>query len=458
MARKKSNLVCPKCKTIGGALSLSWSKERSGIPKMSSIRTIADSFDSVGKMYLNFHILQLLLKSPDNDNNRDNQYDNLLPLLSKFSPYHQDKLNEIIDRYFENFNIQVILDKEIKPFKNYIIAKIENYEKNSKYEKSRYPLRQVFYPKKIGLITKMSIASLCYALICFSIRDLFNKAPFFVNGDLEYALAIHHSHEPVLHISRRNAINIFKWIDILLDSYKHGNHAAVSLNKSDINVCKKCSKLNTKMKEYVYFENIKNGQGEYILQCPICGGQEKLQRKISVKYLKEIKEEKEIEFEMLKESNSIYEKFVKKYSPYIKSLKERREELIEYYKRNEEKFLNGNFERKEYYSIGHYNPKNKNKKCCRFSDLSQVKLEDPHYQIYETLVSKTVNMYLFSATIPPKTQQQIKQKNLTTELFIDGLEYLPNLLKQLKFPTRFVERKIQADLIFDFQNKKYNNS
>ena len=67
-------------------------------------------------------------------------------------------------------------------------------------------------------------------------------------------------------------------------------------------------------------------------------------------------------------------------------------------------------------------------------------------------------MYLFSASIPPKTQQQIQQKNLTTELFIDGLEYLPNLLNQLKFPTRFVERKIQADLIFDFQNKKYNNS
>ena len=326
MARKKSNLVCPKCKTIGGALSLSWSKERSGIPKMSSIRTIADAFDSVGKMYLNFHILQLLLKSPDNDNNCDNNYDNLLPLLSKFSPYHQDKLNEIIDSYFQNSNIQVILDKEIEPFKNYIIAKIENYEKNSKYEKSRYPLRQVFNPKEIGQKTKMSIASLCYALICFSIRDLFNKAPFFVNGNLESAIAIYHSHERVLHISRRNPINIFKWLAILIDSYKHGNHAAVSLNKYTINVCKKCSKLNTKIKE----------------------------------------------FEILKESNSIYEKFVKKYSPFIKSLKERREELIEYYKRNEEKFLNGNFERKEYYSIGHYNPENKNKKCCRFSDLHKL--------------------------------------------------------------------------------------
>ena len=219
----------------------------------------------------------------------------------------------------------------------------------------------------------MSIASLCYALICFSLRDLFNKAPFFVNGNLDYAIAIYHSHEPLLHITRRNAINIFKWIDILLDSYKHGNHAAVSLNKSNLNVCKKCSKLNTKIKEYVPLENFKNDQGEYILQCPFCGGQEKLQKKISYKYFKESKEIKEMEFEMLKESNSIYEKFVKKYSPFLKSLKEKREELIQYYKINEEKFLNGHFERKEYYSIGHYNPENKNKKCCRFTDISQVK-------------------------------------------------------------------------------------
>ena len=451
MAREKSNLVCPKCKTIGGALSLSWSKERSGIPKMSSIRTIGDALDAIGKMYLNLHILQLLM--PPYDNN----YDDLLPLLSKFSPYGQDKLNEIINSYYQNPKLKTIFDKEIEPFKNYIIAKIENYKKSSKYEKSRYPLRQVFNTDEIGKISKMSLASLCYTLICFSLRDLFNRAPFFVNGNLDYAIAIYHSHEPILHITRRNAINIFKWIDILLDSYKYSNHAAVSRNKSNLNVCKKCSKSNTKIKEYVPLESFRNDQGESVLQCPFCGGQEKLQKKISYKYFKESKEIKEMEFEMLKESNSIYEKFVKKYSPFIKSLKEKREELIQYYKINGEKFLNGNFERKEYYSIGHYNPENKNKKCCRFTDISQVKLEDPNYQTYENLVSKTVDMYIFSTTIPPKTKQQIQYKELTTNLFIDGLEYLSHVLKQLQFPIKFLDQKIQADLISYYQNKKYFN-
>jgi hypothetical protein len=451
MARKRSNLVCPKCKKIGGALSVSWSKERNSIPKMKNIRTISDAFDAIGKMYLNLHILQLLM--PPYDNN----YDDLLPLLAKFSPYKQDKLNEIINSYYQNPKLKTVLDQEIEPFKNYIITKIENYEKINKYEKSRYPLRQVFNPEVIGKISKMSIASLCYALICFSLRDLFNEAPFFVNGNLDYAIAIYPSHEPILHITRRNAINIFKWIDMLLDSYKHGNHAAVSLNKSDLNVCKKCSKLNTKMKEFVPLENFRNDQGEYLLQCPFCGGQEKIQKKISYKYFKEIKEIKEIEFEMLKESNSIYEKFVKKYSSFLKSLKEKREELIQYYKINEEKFLNGHFERKEYYSIGHYNPDNKNKKCCRFSDLSQIKLEDPDYQNYESLVSKTVNMYIFSTCIPPKTKQQIQYKEITTNLFINGLEYLPRMLEKLQFPIRFLDQKIQTDLISYYQNKKYFN-
>ncbi|MGH9980930.1 MAG: hypothetical protein ACRD6U_05180 [Nitrososphaeraceae archaeon] len=451
MAGKKNYLVCPKCKKIGGALSLSWSKERSGIPKMSSIRTIADAFDGIGKMYLNLHILQLLMPP------YDNSYDDLLPLLSKFSPYGQDKLNEIINSYYKNPKLKGIFDKEIEPFKNYIIAKIENYKKISRYEKSRYPLRQVFSIDEIGKISKMSIASLCYALICFSLRDLFNGAPFFVNGNLDYAIAIYHSHEPILHITRRNAINIFKLIDIILDSYKHGNHAAVSLNKSELNVCKECSKLNTKIKEHVPFEKFKNDQGEYVLQCPFCGGQEKLQRKVSSKYLKEIKEEKEIEFEILKESNSIYEKFVKKYSPFIKSLKEKREELIQYYKINEEKFLNGNFERKEYYSIGHYNPENKNKKCCRFTDLSQVKLEDSGYQMYERLLSQIVDIYILSKSIPPKTELQIQYKETCRDFYIYEMEKLPILLKELQFPIKFLNQKIQADLISYYQNKRYFN-
>lgn len=57
--------------------------------------------------------------------------------------------------------------------------------------------------------------------------------------------------------------------------------------------------------------------------------------------------------------------------------------------------MNGHFERKEYYSIGHYNAENKNKKYCRFTDLSQVKLEDPDYQTYESLVSKIVDIYIY---------------------------------------------------------------
>ena len=143
MARKRSNLVCPKCKKIGGALSLSWSKGRSGIPKINSIRTVADAFDAVGKMYLNLHILQLL-KPPTS-----NTFDNLLPLLSKFSPYTQDELNEIINSYFQNPKIQIILNKEIELFKKYIIAKISDYERNSRYEKTIYPLHHVFNPEEI---------------------------------------------------------------------------------------------------------------------------------------------------------------------------------------------------------------------------------------------------------------------------------------------------------------------
>jgi hypothetical protein len=42
-------------------------------------------------------------------------------------------------------------------------------------------------------------------------------------------------------------------------------------------------------------------------------------------------------------------------------------------------------------------------------------------------------------------------------LFIDGLEYLSQILKQLQFPIKFFDQKIQADLISYYQNKKYFN-
>lgn len=44
------------------------------------------------------------------------------------------------------------------------------------------------------------------------------------------AIAIYHSHELFLLISGRNALNLFNWFDLLVDSYEHGNHGAVWLN------------------------------------------------------------------------------------------------------------------------------------------------------------------------------------------------------------------------------------
>ena len=69
------------------------------------------------------------------------------------------------------------------------------------------------------------------------------------------------------------------------------------------------------------------------------------------------------------------------------------------------------------------------------------KVRDSDYQNYESLVSKTVDMYIFSTSIPPKTKQQIQYKELTMNLFINGLEYLPRMLEKLQFPIRFLDSR-----------------
>jgi hypothetical protein len=445
MPAKRSNIICPNCKRVGGALSISWSKEQSGVPNISSIRTIADAFDAVGKMYLNLTNLSLLLPYPD----ENYIFYAIFPVVSEFFPYDQNKLNEIINDYFQHPRINAVLKSKSELLKKNVI---ENLDK--RVTDSPYSFLNLVKPETIGKITKSCIAFLCYALVCFSISDLFKTAPFSINGDLKHAHAIYHFHKTLLPNDRRNSPHIFQWMDLLSDSSEHGNHAAASMNKYGMIICKKCSKLNTTIKKYVFFENIKNDKGGYVLQCSTCGSQELLQKKlITGDYLKKIKERKVIEIQNFNDSVDLNEKLVKKCANYIKNS----DVLIHNFKRNEEKFLDGNLGRKEYYSIGHYNPKNKNKKCCRFSDLSQVKLDNPLYIIYQTTISILVDkvISLNRNTSANNQLQKIQYKNSMYDL-LNKIEFLQNwLVKALHFPRKFCEQKIQSDLISVFQEKRF---
>jgi hypothetical protein len=430
MPGKRSNIVCPACKRTGGTLSISWSKEQSGVPKISSIRTIADAFDAVGKMYLNLTYRCLIL--PPNDSNY-NKF-GLPPLLSEFFPYDQNKLNEIINNYFHNPIIQSVLKSKIEPLKKHIDEKIKE-----RVTGDPYPFRHIIRIKRIGKITKICIAFLCGALVCFSLSNLFKSAPFNINGDLKYAHAVYNFHKSFLHGDRRNSPDLLQWFKILLDSYEYSNNAAVSLNKRGINICKQCSKVNTKIKKYVYYEYIKKNKGEYVEQCPKCGSQQLLQKKlITGKYLKKIKERKETEIQDINDSIDLNENLVKKCAHYFKNS----EVLIHNFKENEEKFLNGKLGRKEYYSIGHYNPKNKNKKCCRFTNLSEVELDNPLYILYQTTISILVDkvVSLNRNKSPGNQLQKIEYQNSVNDLHYK-IKFLQNWLQSLQFPRKFCEQK-----------------
>lgn len=449
MPKKLSNLICPKCKRHGGTLSKTWVKHQTRVPNISKIKTIADSFDAIGKMYLKLSSFQLLLP-PDNNN-----YDQIEPLMTHFLPFDKSQLDEIINNYYHNKLIKKLFSKKIKKFRIDIDERLTKYEQNNRYKNNYlYPLRHII-PIDIGKITRMSIASLCYALVCFSLRDIFCLSPFFVNGELKYAHAIYKFYKLWLHRDRRDFIRPLEWADIILDSYEKGDHAATSLNRIDINVCKNCSKIFTKYKEFVIMENTKNQDNENILQCPLCRGQEKLQRKISSSYLKEIKEKKEIEIKDWSESLLLYIEFIDKYSYFIRSSPERKDEFTKFLKENEEKFFNNTLDKIEYYSIGHYNPKNQNKSYCRFSDLSEVKLVNPKYQIYEEIVSGIGEMFLLALkNYPSPSQQRIRLQKVAKEVATNGLDLLYINLEELQFPKRFVEQKIQSDLILQYQKKK----
>ena len=58
-------------------------------------------------------------------------------------------------------------------------------------------------------------------------------------------------------------------------------------------------------------------------------------------------------------------------------------------------------------------------------------MKNPDYQTYENLVSKTVDMYIFSTTIPPKTKQQIQYKEFNNEFVYRWFRIFTSCIKAI---------------------------
>ncbi|HET9806153.1 MAG TPA: hypothetical protein VFP49_04520, partial [Nitrososphaeraceae archaeon] len=244
MARTKSKIKCSKCNTIGGTLSKRWVKRNVNIPKIEYVKTISEAWDYSGKIFL--RIRELIILFPPSDNF---EIKNMFAQFEMLCPLTIEDFNAFINR---NMNT---------------ISKNALYKKEMMEKKEGIKFHRFILPKDCGKITRLSVSSLYCAIVCFSLRDIFEISGK-INYQYQYVKSICNISR-FFYLSLRNTISKLKWANIIEDINEYGYNTAASLNSIPTNICVNCSNIRKKEKELVFLEEIgRSNNNEIIFRCP----------------------------------------------------------------------------------------------------------------------------------------------------------------------------------------------
>lgn len=410
MPGRKSKIKCSKCSTIGGTLSKRWVKRNVNIPKTENIKTISEAWDYSGKIFLRIRELQILFPPHD-----DFESNNMFTQFEKLCPLSREDFNAFIDRNMNTISKNALYKKEVM-------------EKKEGVRFHRFVL-----PKDSGKITRASVSSLYCAIVCFSLRDIFEYSGK-INHQYNYAKSICNIFR-FFYLSLRNTISKLKWEDIIEDINKSGYNAASSLNSIDTNICVNCSNIRKKEKELVFLEEIGRGNNEVIFRCPKCGKSNRRKRKFSTQYIKQTYQKKSQEFTNVVDSLENYDDFKNRYGKYLKTVFAK--QFLEHFALYEENAKKDLLTKKEYYVIGHYDTNKKYKKrWCIIKNLADIEINDQRY--FSEYISMIKNNTLSCKNDPDK---------LLTYFDLNFWSKSVKILTDIGWPRKFAIDKIYADFM-----------
>ncbi len=408
MPKIKSKIKCSKCNTIGGTLSKRWVKRNVNIPKIENIKTISEAWDYSGKIFLRIRELQILFPPLTHD----------FEIKNTFAQF--EKLCPLSREDFEAF-----INKNMDTISKNALSKKEMMEKREDVKFHRFVL-----PKNAGKITRLSVSSLYGAIVCFSLRDIFETSGK-INHQYQHAKSICNIFR-FFYLSLRNTISKLKWEDIIEDINEYGYNAASSLNSILTNICANCSNVRKKEKELVFLEEIDQRNNEIIFRCPNCGKSNRRKRKFSTQYLKQTFQKKSQEFNHFIDSLPDYEEFINRYGKYLKTVFA--EQFLEYFALYEENAKRDLLTTKEYYVIGHYDSNKKHKKrWCIIKNLADIEIDDQKY---------------YSEYIPSiKRMVQLFYKDDPIKIFHDFSlwEKVVKILIDIGWSPKYAQNKVHAD-------------
>ena len=405
----KSKIKCNRCNTIGGALSKRWVKRNVNIPKIENIKTISDAWDYAGKIFLSLREIQILYPPSD-----DFKIKNMFDEFKMLCPLSKNDFEAFINR---NMNT---------------ISKNALYKKKAMEKKEGIKFHRFVLPKNSGKITRLSVSSLYCAIVCFSIRDIFETSDK-INYQARYVDSICNMYR-LCYMNLRNTIPKLKWIDIIEDIEENGYNAASSLNSIYTNICVNCSNIRKKDKELVFLLEAGQNNNEVILKCPNCGKSDR-RRNFSSQYLKQAYQKKYEEFGSIVDSYQDYEEFKNRYGKLLKTVFA--EQFVEHFTLHEENARKDLLTKKEYYVIGHYDVNKKyRKRWCIIKNLADIEINDQkYYSEYIPLIKNSIKYY----------------KDNPNKLLAD-FDIWQKIVTDMGWSVKYARDKVQADCMKIFSS------
>lgn len=413
MPRKRSNLLCPRCKRIGGFLTKRWVKRTNSIPRFDEVTTIAQAWDYAATVYLQLHAA--LIRFPPDDKEFDKSFSRAIyKEFSNICPYTPNKISKFETRQMN----RLLLGKRKRRVHVQSIKSGYRQDKNNRLSSSEY--QQYYwqdhdpYKKKIsiplpsnsGRVTSTSIACIYGALIFKTLSYVFMHHTFSDNENRFYSYVIYTLFSTYsAYYDDRYHISITEWLKICKDAKNHGLSSASSLNP------------------------VFTLEGKRVQHSP---------RHIRNKLIKVENQLHDIIF-----CTPYYIQLIDTISSVIKTNQASRKLFLTIFDRleqqlNEEKFGNT----REYYFIKHTLTTKPKIKWCPISqrNLAYVTVVDERYKLYESFVFK------IAAVIGPHSPPQ-------DEKFGKYISAAGSILRQLGFRTDLIYDKIKSDIIAECFNR-----
>jgi len=442
---KRTNIICPRCKKIGGSLQKKPINKPFSLPIKTEIIDLSTAWDYAAKGLLRM-CDYLRLFPPDTALDEE-------IARSVYNHYSQFTLHSSTQIHGFELTHLSTPDQNIKNRKAYFVSRPKSLEDSLFYNGAQKPIKKppkhLELPRDTNNILRSSAALLYGAGLCCALRDFSREViqrHFTEDENQNFADAIYSIYTS-LFSDARQATSFSDLSKIMADIHNHGYHGAAAINAIPTGYCLHCYKRGRG--EAVEMDRFEDGPIKW--KCPKCGSKEVVKVPYTDKHLRNIQSGMLKRLEMLAESWPIYGQIVDMYKYAIENGPNARTDFLKNFKEYELQAIKGELFRRYRWIITHYDPsqKSRRKQCIiTASNIANVGIQDERYKLYKgslTELAKSIpKNFSMSKIMKAIDIAQDKEENNFKEFYDAGR----NVLKVMGWPEAYIQDKLRYDISY----------